>query len=388
VTPRFLSCRKIAEWWGFTPETISTILKSAGLQSRLILGELHFYESQVEAFLARASEAQGPAPTIEDFRNGLRLLTSVEAAALLHTTPSTLSTRRHRGELFGLKLGYELRFTPASIREYQQKREECITNDEIPQVFGCSNNNLSKWERAGILAPIFRQGLGHRRNYYRYADILRAITTLLPPHTKHLAEQWLLEVSVSARPPFTTREAMAYLGLPRAVVEKMAQDLELFEIGLSGDGTGDRRFSPVSIERAFLAQEVYTPQRIGETIGATGEEVARWQHAGTMTCREHNHYKTEYRQACLVSIVTPLLGRKVKPLMWLRGRRDANNRPLVSMTRMARRYDVSEKDIVYLASIGALGGIRLPNGRWMFSDTKLGRNEPGKMRALLESRNR
>lgn len=380
---RFVSCRKIAEWWKFTPETISTVLKFAGLKTRLILGQLHFYENEVEAFLAQACAGQGRAPTIEDFRRGLRLITSAEAADMLQTTLSTLSTRRYRGEIFGMKLGYELRFTPESIHEYLLKRDECITNDELPQVFGCSSNNLSRWQHTGILTPIFRQGLGHQRNYYRHEDILRAIAALLPPNRKHLAKQWLLEVSVSACRPLTTTEVATYLGIPRAAVEKMARDLEILEIGLSGDGKGNRRFSPVSIERVFLAQEVYTPQMIGEVIGATPEEVTAWQRQ-EMKCHLHNHGVTEYRQACLVSTVAPLLGPKIKPLMWLRGRRDTNNRPLVSMTALADKYGVPEKEIIHLASIGALGGIRLPNGTWMFSDVKLERNAPGKLRALLE----
>jgi len=368
---RYIRCRTLAEWLGFTPETVKGWANSGKLDKYYIMMELHHTEASVNALLASVSRGDSPPLRVDDFRDGVRLLTLKQTAKILGTTVLTLRTKKHK-RFSGLYIGCQWRFADRTIYSYLVRRDNYVTREDVMRIFSCSQRVTQRWERAGLLEPVQVRDTGSWKYYYLPADVMRVIQHCLPLKMRGSADQWLFEACVSPEPPLTTSQVVSLLGLARRELLAMTNKGWLFYLSLEGNRP-NRRFSRVSVERALLNQKPWTPQDIGNVIGAESTQVAAWLNS-ELACLVHNHIGLEYRYACMVAIVTPLLSPGIAARHWIARRQKKVPRPLFTMGEVAKHYGVTVGDVAFLAESSTLGGLRRPDGVWVFTESQLRMN--------------
>jgi len=365
---RYVTYKTLADWLGFRPDTVRIWSRDGKLDKHIIKNELHHSEDSVNAFLATIPQAGQPLQ-VEDFRRGVRLVTAKEAARLLGIEHVSLHTKIARKRFTGLRFEKSWRFSTEALWIYKARRNNYLTRDDIMHIFGCSTQVTGRWQRKGILEAIQVRGAGHWRYYYKPEDVIRVLGQCLHLKTKQHIQQWLYETCASPRPPLTPADTMEYLGLNYAALNELAADGDILFISLGGTSLANRRFSPISVERALLNQRGWSPQDLQHVIGGTSAQINGWLREELM-CTRHNHRGLAVRYACLTYILQPLLSPGIPARKWLAGREPGAG-PLLTDTEVAEHFNLSVAHIHALAANGAFGGLRRPDGVWMFTPSRV-----------------
>lgn len=380
---RYVTYKTLADWLGFSHETVRIWASEGKLDRHIIKNELHHSEDSVNAFLATIPQP-GQRLQVEDFRRGVRLVTAKEAARWLGIEHVSLQTKISRKRFTGLRFESSWRFSTEALWIYKARRDNYITRDDVMHIFGCSQKVVSRWQREGILEPIQVRGAGLWRYFYKPEDVIRVIGEGLHLKVNLYIRQWLYETCASRRPPLTPAETMEYLGLSYAALNERIDDGDILFISLGGTSLANRRFSPVSVERALLNQRGWSPHDLQHVIGGTSAQINGWLQE-ELACTRHNHRGLAVRYACLAYILQPLLSPGIPARKWLAGREPGAG-PLLTDTEVAEHFNLSVAHIHALAASGEFGGLRRPDGVWMFTPSRVNhasrKQLQGKIKAL------
>jgi hypothetical protein len=375
---RLVSCKMLGEWLGFSVDTLRKWVKLGKLDEHFVNGALHHSVPSINALLAHVSNEVQPL-TVEDFRNGARLIPTRQTAAILTIAPSSVISKLHRHRFRGFNFEGNWRFLEETVWSYKARRENYFTRTDVMRIFGCSTRVIYRWENEGVLEAVQVSGGGQWRYFYTPQDVLRTVKMCLPTSAKHRAQEWLDEALASKQPPCSSLKAMEYLGITYVALKSLQKNGDIFYLLLANGR--DARYSQASLRHALIAQKAWTPQELGHVIGGEPVQINRWL-AGPLACKLHDHNDLEYRYVCLVAVLPPLLSPGLTPRMWL-GRRTDRHPPLIPIDAAAKHFDVSTSHLALLAEAGAIGGLRRPDGVWMFTPSRLARYSQAKMRQLV-----
>lgn len=362
---QYISSKKLAEWLGFDSEAVTRWAKAGQLDKHTRFGTPHHSEAAINAFLAKLALAQGVKPvTVQDFKNGVRLLTTHQVAPLFSITTEVLRSWLAAGALGGFHIAYEWRIPSNIVTERIAALNDYVTREEVMAIFNCSDTLVQQWEQAGLIVRP-----EERIPCYTRDSVSSQVLRCLPSPNPDLVNRWIFEAAVSSNLPFTTSGACEYLGLHKYTLWDMAKKGEILHLTLSKGKYPKKRYAPVSIERAFLRQPALTPNDIVHIVGGTSAQVSEWLR-GPLKCPLHNHRRLEFRSACMVNIIAPLLSPGMTARNWLSGR-DMSTSPLITDEEVAARYGVAAAVIGELASSGELLGLRRPDDVWVFGERRL-----------------
>jgi hypothetical protein len=368
---RFVRSRTFGEWIGFSTDALSDWMAAGRLDKYVISKELHHSEASIDAFMADVALKSGVEPvTVADFKRGLRLLNSEQAASILGITLGTIYQRLTHKRLSGFRFNHVWRFSQDVIWEQVAAKNKYMTREDLEALFNCSSATIQNWEKEGLLQPVLLT-LSGRRRYYSPIGVRRLTRHCLPITAKHLADRWIADANTGR--PFTTQEACEYLGCGPGKLRKLAANGRILYVSFSETRTSNKRYSRVSVESELLRQPAVTPVEIGNIIGCDdSRQVSAWL-SGPLMCSLHrssHEQGLEYRQACLVNILTPLLSPGAAPLHWLNGRK-TTTKPLITDAQVAAHYGVPVDDVTLVARCGKFWGLRRPDGVWVFSMSRL-----------------